>query len=76
MPSTARSNTVRGAAQVLGVEPLAEMLGVSVLQIERWTSGAESVPTDIFLLAVDLLEQYERRKAPRSTGNDTQEGQR
>jgi hypothetical protein len=52
------------------------MLGVSVLQIERWTSGAESVPTDIFLLAVDLLEQYERRKAPRSTGNYTQEGQR
>ena len=76
MPATARSNTLRGAAQILGVEALAEILGVSVLQIEQWTSGAESVPTQIFLLAVDLLEQHERRKAPRLPGNDTQDGQR
>jgi len=33
------------------------------------------VPTDIFLRAVDLLEQHDRRKEPRPSGNDTQPGQ-
>lgn len=75
MPATARSNTVRAAAQVLGPDALAETLGVSRLQVERWVSGEESVPTEIFLRAVDLLEQNDRRKSPRPPGNDTQPGQ-
>src|SRR5687768_8351591 len=76
MPSTARCNTVRAAAQVLGgAAALAERLGVSLLQVERWASGEESVPTEIFLHAVDLLEQHDRRRQPRPPGNDTQPGQ-
>lgn len=76
MPATARSSTLRGAAQVMGgEEALAEALGVSRRQLERWISGEESVPTEMFLLAVDLLEQHDRRKKPRSTVNGTQRGQ-
>ena len=75
MPATARSTTVRAAAQALGgAEALADTLGVSALQVERWANGEESVPADIFLRAVDLLEQHERRKEPRPSGNDTQPG--
>ena len=76
MPNTARSNTVRGAAQILGgADALADALGASRLQVDRWISGEESVPTDVFLLAVDLLEQHDLRKDPRPPGNDTQPGQ-
>jgi hypothetical protein len=76
MPNTARSDTLRGAALVLGgADPLADALGVSRLQIDRWLSGEESVPVDVFLLAVDLIEQHDRRKQPRPPGNDTQPGQ-
>jgi hypothetical protein len=75
MPATARSTTVRAAAQALGgADALADTLGVSLLQVERWANGEESVPADIFLRAVDLLEQHERRKEPRPSGNDTQPG--
>jgi hypothetical protein len=73
--ATARSNTVRAAARVLGgTDALAEALGVSKLQVERWIGGEELVPTDIFLRAVDLLEQHDLRKEPRPSGNDTQPG--
>ena len=76
MPNTARSHTLRGAAQVLGgADALADALGVSRLQIDRWISGEESVPADVFLLAVDLIEQHDRRKEPRPPANDTQPGQ-
>ncbi len=76
MPATARSNALRAAAQVLGgADALAERLGVSTLQVEHWVSGKESVPTEIFLQAVDLLEQHDRRKAPRPPSNDTLPGQ-
>jgi hypothetical protein len=76
MPATARTNTLSAAARVLGgTDALAETLGVSKLQVERWLGGQELVPTDIFLRAVDLLEQHDRRKEPRQSGNDTQPGQ-
>lgn len=75
MPATARSNTLSAAARVLGgTDALADTLGVSKLQVERWVSGEELVPTDIFLRAVDLLEQHDRRKERRPSGNDTQPG--
>ena len=75
MPNTARSNTLRAAARVLGgTDALAEALGVSKLQVERWVGGEGLVPTDIFLRAVDLLEQHDPRREPRPSGNDTQPG--
>jgi hypothetical protein len=49
---------------------------VSELQLEQWINGKESVPTEIFLRVVDLLERNDRRKTPRPTGNDTQPGPR
>jgi hypothetical protein len=49
---------------------------VSALQVERWIKGEESVPTEIFLRAVDLLEQHDRRKQPEPPGNDAQPGKR
>ena len=72
---TARSGAVRAAAQVLGGPgSLASILGVSELQLEQWINGKESVPTDVFLRVVDLLERYDRRKEARSKGDDTQPG--
>jgi hypothetical protein len=47
---------------------------VSELQLEQWINGKESVPTEIFLRVVDLLERNDRRKTPRPAGNDTQPG--
>ena len=73
---TARSGAVRAAAQVVGgPASLASTLGVSELQLEQWINGKESVPTEVFLRVVDLLERYDRRKQPRPDGNDTQPGQ-
>lgn len=72
---TARSGALRAAAQVMGgPASLASTLGVSELQLEQWINGKESVPTEVFLRVVDLLERHDRRKAPRPTGNDTQPG--
>ena len=66
MPSTARSSTLRGAAQLVGgAQALAKRLGVSELQLQRWISGEETTPTEIFLQAVDLIEQHDRRRMPR-----------
>ena len=75
MSAIARSNTLRGAAAILGGEALAETLGVSRLQLERWINAEEPVPTEVFLRTVDLLELYDRRKSPRTPGNDTLSGQ-
>jgi hypothetical protein len=75
MPNAARASTLRAAAQVLGgADALAEALGASRLQVERWLSGEDAVPAEIFLRAVDLLEQHDRRKELRTPGNDTRPG--
>lgn len=76
MPNPARITVLRATAQILGgMEALAEALAVSALQVEQWISGKESIPAEIFLRAVDLLESHDRRKQPRPSGNDTQRGQ-
>lgn len=76
MPASARSNTLRGAAQVVGgVDALAEKLGVSRRQMDRWLSGEETVPAAVFLQAVDLIELHDRATDPRPADNDTQPGQ-
>jgi DNA-binding transcriptional regulator YdaS (Cro superfamily) len=75
MSNAARSNTLRAAAQMLGgPEALAQALGVSALQADRWIKGEESVPADIFLIAVDIVERHDRRKAPRPPDNGTHHG--
>lgn len=57
MPNAVRMDALRRAALVLGsVEALARTIGFSPRQIERWMQGEEAIPTDVFLLAVDLIE--------------------
>lgn len=57
MPAAVRIDALRRATQALGgADALATKLGVSVLQLQRWMDGGETIPTEIFLLAVDLIE--------------------
>jgi len=79
MPATVRIDALRRASQWLGgIDALARALGVSPRQLETWLNGEEPVPTDMFLRAVDLIEERsqpddcERRSPPE--GNDTQHG--
>jgi len=73
MPLSIRVETLRRAAKALGsVDALAGNLGVSRRQLERWLAGQETVPSDVFLLAVDLIVLHEGPEHPRP-GNDTQQ---
>ena len=75
MPLTVRISTLQRAAQAVGSsEALALQLGVSPHQLARWLAGEETVPNDIFLLAVDLIELHERR-GDQQGNNDTQQRQ-
>lgn len=67
MPNAVRMDALRRAAQVLGsVDALARTIGFSPRQIERWLQGEEGIPTDVFLLAVDLIENSSSDAAKRS----------
>jgi hypothetical protein len=77
MPATVRIDALRRAAQAMGgADALAVKLGVSALQLQRWMNGDEPIPTDIFLLAVDLIEDnsWPGNGRVRPEGNDTQPG--
>lgn len=57
MPNAVRIDTLRRAAHALGgAMALAHKLGASPRQLERWLVGEETIPTDVFLCAVDLIE--------------------
>lgn len=73
MPQPIRMETLRRAARALGsIEALASKLGVSPRQLDRWLGGQETVPSDVFLLAVDLIVLHEGPEQARA-GNDTQQ---
>jgi hypothetical protein len=77
MPAAVRIDALRRATQAMGgVDALAAKLGVSVLQLQRWMNGDEAIATDIFLLAVDLIEghSWPGNGGGRPAGNDTQPG--
>src|SRR5215213_1256720 len=76
MPFAVRLRTLQRAAQAVGsVEELALLLGVSQHQLDRWLAGEETISSDIFLRAVDLIESHEARGESRTGGNDTQHPQ-
>jgi hypothetical protein len=53
-----RSQTLAKAAEVLGGnEALRRRLNVSALLLAVWMSGAQPPPTDVFLKAVDIVEE-------------------
>jgi hypothetical protein len=43
-----------------GDERLAFLLGASSTQLAEWLCGAEQIPVDVFLKAVDLLMERDR----------------
>jgi DNA-binding transcriptional regulator YiaG len=51
-----QSRALRKAAELTGGQKkLAERLGVSVAEIEKWTAGKAATPREIFLRVVDLI---------------------
>jgi hypothetical protein len=69
MPQAVRLDTLRRAARLVGgVDALARALKASTWKLEAWLNGHEPVPDEVFLRAVDLIED---RKAG---GDDTQHG--
>ena len=74
MPLSIRVETLRRAAKALGsTDALAVQLGVSPRQLERWLAGEETIPGDVFLLAVDLIVLHEGAGHPGRPGDDTQQ---
>lgn len=54
------ARTLKRAAQVVGgAEPLAARLNVSETRLTFWINGAAPTPADIFLKAVDLINEYD-----------------
>jgi hypothetical protein len=56
-------------------QELALLLSVSQLQLDRWLAGDETIPSDVFLRAVDLIESHEAPADSRTGNNDTQHPQ-
>jgi len=51
-----QSRALRKAAELAGGQKkLAERLGVSVAEIEKWAAGEAATPREIFLRVVDLI---------------------
>lgn len=51
-----RYTLARAALLVGGQEALRRRLSVSALVLAAWMSGAQTLPTDVFLKAVDIVE--------------------
>ena len=52
-----RSRTLAKAAEIVGdPESLRRRLNVSAILLAVWLSGAEPLPTHVFLKAVDIVE--------------------
>ena len=53
-----RSRTLAKAAQIVGgPEALRKRLNVSALLLGVWLAGTEPPPTEVFLKAVDIVEE-------------------
>jgi len=68
-------STLTHAISVAGEEALARRLRVPVAQLILWISGAEPVPGDIFLAAVDVVQAGARQKnGPVHKGGEEMDG--
>jgi DNA-binding transcriptional regulator YdaS (Cro superfamily) len=62
MPTT-YARVVRRAAEILGgVDALAAQLGVPTDDVVQWVQGTKSVPTSVFLKAVDIVTRDSAKK--------------
>jgi hypothetical protein len=53
-----RARTLARAAEIVGgTEPLRRRLNVSAWLLAIWISGAQPPPTEVFLEAVDIVEE-------------------
>jgi hypothetical protein len=61
--------TLARAREVAGGERgLARWLQVPMRELQRWLGGKELPPTGVFLAAVDIVQQGDRRRTPRQLG--------
>lgn len=60
------ARTLLRALDVAGDERrLARWLQVPIQELRSWITGQDLPPTGVFLAAVDILQQGDRRKGPR-----------
>ncbi len=63
------TRTLSHAARIAGGEQqLAALLGASATQLAEWLRGAEQIPADVFLKAVDLLMAQDVRRCASAPG--------
>jgi DNA-binding transcriptional regulator YdaS (Cro superfamily) len=62
---SAHTRTLKRAVHIAGgTDKLAELLGVSSKSLAIWLAGDEPLPTDKYLLALDLVSQGPHHKPP------------
>lgn len=67
---TVHARTVRRAAEIIGnVERLAAQLEVRDEDVRKWLEGQLSVPQEIFLRCVDILNAHQLSELSGSHGN-------
>ena len=59
--STVHARTLKRAAQLVGgLEQLASRLDVTPSHLALWVAATEPTPPNIFLKAVDLIQEHDR----------------
>jgi hypothetical protein len=69
--------TMRRAVQLCGgLDALSDALNVSTATLEKWLSGKEPPPAELFTQAVGLVLEAMARRSPPSGSSDPGEGSR
>jgi DNA-binding transcriptional regulator YiaG len=70
--------TIRRAVQLCGgIDSLGDALNVSTATLEKWLSGKERPPLEVFTQAVGLLLEATSRRPPKSgPGDPTESGRK
>ncbi len=58
--------TVRRAAEILGVEAFTAKLKITPFRLSEYLNGTAAIPMSVFLAAVDIVAAHERAKPPDS----------
>jgi hypothetical protein len=66
----------RAVQQCGGIDMLSDALNVSNARIEKWLSGEEQPPLELFTQAVGLLLEATARRPPKSGSSDPSDGGR
>jgi hypothetical protein len=69
--------TLRRAVQLCGgLDVLSDALNVSTSTIEKWLSGAEQPPLEVFTQTVGLLLEATARRPPKAPSGDPSDSSR